>query len=440
MFTVDQFSIMTEVLTTTSSDVVLTTTKSVRFTSADDASASPPAAASVDGDASAASADGDATGRVSLLQRLGASADARHAAICASRPKQSVRVYKPYAWLELLFSWRSRGLRMILTPMLLIALVAGIVTPLIVLRASEETCETLGRGSSAFTLVLSAMSFLLVFRLNRAALRHYEARQLCGWIIIHCRDIAMAANAALGKSHPEARDQLCELAVAFPVCFMLHIWGNPDSRADVFARMLDGVFADATTFETIQRARHRPLALIEHGEVVLHEIFHRAQDARVTDGWGDHAVYSTLMNSVQGLGVPLGGCERIQGTPLPYIYVAHLRSFLLTVLTAIPLVYACEWRWATIPLSLLIGLALLGVEAASIECERPFAATPTKNHHDIERFAVIISSEVYDMLERSERRSGRGAPSPASTVAAAAAKATPVRGKLVRSGTLYGLK
>ena len=33
--------------------------------------------------------------------------------------------------------------------------------------------------------------------------------------------------------------------------------------------------------------------------------------------------------SISGLGVPLDGCERIQGTPLPFVYVAHLRSFLL---------------------------------------------------------------------------------------------------------------
>ena len=54
-------------------------------------------------------------------------------------------------------------------------------------------------------------------------------------------------------------------------------------------------------------------------------------------------VYQQLLHSIRGLGAPLGGCERIQGTPLPYIYVAHLRSFLLTVLAAAPVVYSCEW-------------------------------------------------------------------------------------------------
>ena len=71
------------------------------------------------------------------------------------------------------------------------------------------------------------------------------------------------------------------------------------------------------------------------------------------------------------MGVPLGGCERIQGTPLPFVYVAHLRSFLLFYLLGIPFIYVCSWQWATIPLSMVIAFALLGIEAASVECARP---------------------------------------------------------------------
>ena len=114
------------------------------------------------------------------------------------------------------------------------------------------------------------------------------------------------------------------------------------------------------------------------------------------------------------------------------MYVAHLRSFLIVVLCAVPFLFACEWqwpavltctprglptvrtglvvpfggssgpclglslmthlayrrawhpatlpyRWATIPLSLLVAVALLGIEAASVECERPFSSSPSKN-------------------------------------------------------------
>jgi hypothetical protein len=35
-----------------------------------------------------------------------------------------------------------------------------------------------------------------------------------------------------------------------------------------------------------------------------------------------------------------------------------------------------------------------GIEAASVECERPFSPMPSKNHHDVERFAELISTEA----------------------------------------------
>ena len=138
-----------------------------------------------------------------------------------------------------------------------------------------------------------------------------------------------------------------------------------------------------------------------------------------------------MLRSVRGLGVPLGGCERIQGTPLPFVYVAHLRSFLLVVLCGVPIVYGCEWRWATIPLALLIALALLGIEAASVECERPFDEKPSKNHHDLERFAELISTEVLDMLKRSTRLSESG-PLPNYSP-------QPLASRLQKQRTLYGL-
>ena len=364
-----------------------------------------------------------------LRERLRSSADSRHSAIRASRPARATRLYSKDEWVSVILDVRNRGLGRIWQPMLVVLLFACGFTPYRMYAADDGACEPFEHGKTAFALVLSCLSFLLVFRLNRAAVRHYEARQLCGWVIIHCRDIALAANATLGPVDQRARDQLCELAVAFPVALMLHMWGNSDSRADAFASMCDGVFGDAATLEMVQEAKHRPLTLIELGEVAVHSAFGASPGVRLPDSPMEAAMYRQLIQSIQGLGVPMGGLERIQGTPLPYVYVAHLRSFLLLTLCAIPIVYACDWQWGTIPLSLLIAFALLGIEAASIECERPFSPTPTKNHHDLERFAVIVSTEVHDMLERSHARLGGSSTQPNGAVSSS----------LKRAGTIYNL-
>ncbi len=394
-----------------------------------------------------------------LHVRLRATAEARHAALGESRPERSARAYADdtmlRAWTLDVFRMHSRGLDNVRIPLVIVGVVALVWTPLViyifdstdptpaaaldpnrtrrsmtenfdftdnwdhvddvdVIRlaqqgttstgpAASDLCSTLSNAEKAFNLLLTALSFMLVFRLNRSATRHYEARQLCGWIMIHSRDIAMTSIAAHSSSAGvlslETRDRLCEVSVAFPVAFMLHMFGSPATRADAFEKMCDGIFMDASTTAMLRTANHRPLALIEYAQAVLARQFLPTSD--VGNQPAKATLYEQLMRSVRGLGVPLGGCERIQGTPLPYAYVVHLRSFLLLVICGVPIVHACAWRWATVPLSLVVAFALLGLEAASVECERPFSPSPTKNNHDVENFCGILSREVSEMLVRA---------------------------------------
>lgn len=242
----------------------------------------------------------------------------------------------------------------------------------------------------------------------------------------------------LSRASPATRDRLCEVAVAFPVAFMLHLWGDTEESAEGgaqgdkrdkrsyysrgyydhrgrearFEAMVEGVFAEATTLATIAKARHRPLALIEHAVSAIYEALGPGGTDVQRASPLEAAVFQRLLNAAQGLGVPLSGCERIQGTPLPYVYVAHMRSFLVLVLCAVPFLFACHWQWATIPLSICVAFAFLGIEAASVECERPFSDHPSKNHHDLERFAVLLSTEVSQMLLRAEARAAGDDPPP----------------------------
>lgn len=113
---------------------------------------------------------------------------------------------------------------------------------------------------NAFGLLVAAVSFLLVFRLNRAAIRHYEARQLCGQMIMYCRDVAVAAIANLDEQ-PALRDGLCEVAVGYPVAFMAHLQGQPAFSPAAFRAQLEGVFDD-DTMDRLISAKHRPLAVL----------------------------------------------------------------------------------------------------------------------------------------------------------------------------------
>ena len=93
----------------------------------------------------------------------------------------------------------------------------------------------------------------------------------------------------------------------------------------------------------------------------------------------------------------MGTMERINSTPLPYIYVLHLRIFLILYLVNLPLILVEPWGWMTILITAIISWALMGVEAASCECERPFKRRD--NHLHLERFCDVVTKDICELLE-----------------------------------------
>ena len=127
---------------------------------------------------------------LTLADRLAQTADARHSAISATRNKHNVRAYNSSSdWLAMSFSLRNRGLFTLRQPMLLVAICACGFTS--VAEKYADVCETpffLAETYEAFSLMITALAFMLVFRLNRSATRHYGAGELCGGMMIHARD------------------------------------------------------------------------------------------------------------------------------------------------------------------------------------------------------------------------------------------------------------
>ena len=67
---------------------------------------------------------------------------------------------------------------------------------------------------------------------------------------------------------------------------------------------------------------------------------------RVTGSW------DILMGQdIKALVDALGGCERIQKTPMPFGYLAQQRIFMLTWLLTYPLCLVGDYGWWTIPVS-----------------------------------------------------------------------------------------
>ena len=272
---------------------------------------------------------------------------------------------------------------------------------------------------------LTTLSFLIVFRVNRAAVRFWDCRQMWGKLIEVGRQLT--AGAAQHCRHaPAARDALAAWTCAFAVASKDLLRGN----AALDASQLRGILG-AADCAIASQAIHMPLfcaaamraALVAalgpdsqpDGAADVATAMHRATCLRTLDVHVDELIgqaRAPVFMDISRLACMLmqafyafcrsqvGGMERIRATPLPLVYVAHLRTFLLCYLLFMPLVYISHWQWGTIPAMALVSFALLGVEGAAAECESPFAQRA--NHLAMDHLAAALVSNVAEILTAAE--------------------------------------
>lgn len=109
----------------------------------------------------------------------------------------------------------------------------------------------------------------------------------------------------------------------------------------------------------------------------------------------------TLNRHIDALTEAWGAMERINSTPLPFIYVVHLRTFLILYLVLWNLLGVATSGWTALLPLLVSSWALLGIEATAIECERPFKWR--SNHLPLGKMCVIVSRNVAQTLNNVRR-------------------------------------
>lgn len=110
-------------------------------------------------------------------------------------------------------------------------------------------------------------------------------------------------------------------------------------------------------------------------------------------------LYKQLNTHLDSLSGAFGAMERICGTPLPFIYVSHLRTFLMVYLLLFNMISVVHYGWAALIILFAINWAMLGLEAASVECERPFGWSP--NHLPLGKFCIAINENIVQTLDET---------------------------------------
>ncbi len=205
-------------------------------------------------------------------------------------------------------------------------------------------------GGLGFTVFGIALSLFLGFRNNAAYDRWWEARKLWGGLLADMRSLAREVEIFVPA--PDRRHAILRSALAF---LHLHRANLRALTDDPVARQLGGPLADAP--HPPDAALDRLAKLVATGGI---------------DGFGQRA----LSERLGSMALQQAGCERIAGTPLPYVYslLIYRTTWLFCLLLPLALIGPAGWLT---PLFVgIVGYVFFGLAEVTEELSHPFGQTP----------------------------------------------------------------
>jgi len=239
--------------------------------------------------------------------------------------------------------------------------------------------------------VTTVIAFLLVFRLNRVAIRWWDTRRMWGSIVAQSRILASCILEHTNHD-PIRRDQ----AIGWLAGFVVSAKQNIRNEKLLSKDELSG-FLTPYQVESLSSSAHPCLEACAELRHALKLAFRITSETP----FGVAAAFSSEMRLMeQSLYVlidEMGGLERVRSSPLPLVFVTHLRTFLFIYLLSLPYMYAQQWGWATVPMVTITSYALLGIDGAASECESPFQRNRL-NHLDMEDFCSTTLSNIEQLV------------------------------------------
>lgn len=250
----------------------------------------------------------------------------------------------------MLFVWNGSVLHSII-PQLLVVGVLGIVA---VLTHGIIFGEKIPLNATTFTLLGFSLAIFLVFRNNASYARFTEGRQLWGNLMVAARTLTSQTLCYLppGPQHALA-DQLIAFAYA-----LKHQLRGTDPGADL-ARLLGDNGARA-----LQDSCYKSV-------VILNQL--RQQLAAATSSEFTRLMFDAQVNELEKC---IGGCERINSTPIPYGYSVLLHRSVYGYCLLLPFGLVDSAELFTPLMCMFISYTLIALEAIAGEVADPFSLAP----------------------------------------------------------------
>lgn len=251
----------------------------------------------------------------------------------------------------------------------------------VVVVAGHHLFRTMEIQPTSHGLVGVALGLLLVFRTNASYDRYWEGRRQWGNVINESRNLGRAARAYLaGES--ELLEEIGLWTTQFPYALMNSLRGAVGLGPSA-SRL------PAAEVEAVLAAGNVALGVAAR----ISERLVRARDRGVISDY----VAVTLDQNVQLLVDYMGSCERIHKTPLPFVYVIHLRRSLILYCFTLPFALVNTYGWCAVPATLLVAYTFYGIEEIGVEIEDPFGHDA--NDLPLERFCATIERDLRELCE-----------------------------------------
>ncbi|MFK7969083.1 MAG: bestrophin family protein [Bacteroidia bacterium] len=257
-----------------------------------------------------------------------------------------------------------------------------------------EGYELIHMNTAVFSLLGVVLSIFLVFRTNSAYDRWWEARKQWGALVNHSRNLAVYIDGMFPEEDQESRTYLARHISNFVRGLADHLregvylgTAAPDeTKAGLERKILDLTAEERKNMEPL---KHRPNHLVS----LIFKRIHKVKQA----GGIDEGDYINIKPQHQAFLDILGACERIKKTPIPFSYAVYLKIFITAYGLMLPFALVNQFGFSTIPLTMFIFFALLGVELLGEEIEDPFGLDC--NDLPTGLIADTISQNVYEILD-----------------------------------------
>lgn len=218
----------------------------------------------------------------------------------------------------------------------------------------------------------TALGMVIVFRTNSSYSRFWDGRTCWGALINNARSLARLAAVYAGPAEPVSK-----LLTAYVVVLRETLRGS---------RNFDGLskLIPAAIVQRASDANNPPTAIA----VALSQWI----GMRLKEGRIDSRQAMTMELVLNALVDNQGACERIQKTPLPFVYAALIKQILFIYLATLPFVLVAKMGFAAPLVVAAVSFGMLGIEEAGIEIENPFETEP--NGLPLEQFCATVALDT----------------------------------------------